>query len=95
MDLLYHRYADPISLLDRMINAGQLSEFIDVIMRKQNEEMEWQYYLHKVFDKSFGDFKRGLQEEEENIAASRDTFDLETTVKETMDIANLEFEERG
>lgn len=94
MDLLYHRYADPISLLDRMISAGQLSEFIDVILKKRNEEMEWQYYLHKVFDKSFGDFKKELQDEEDNIAASR-SFDLETTVEETMDIANLEFVERG
>lgn len=72
-----------MSLLDEMVSAGRLSEFIDVIMSKREEEKDWEYYLHKVFDKSFNDFKNDINAE----MAAEQTFDVETTLQDSMNLA--------
>ena len=60
MDLLSKRYASPFLLLDEYIEAGCLSEFVEEFVETINQETEeqamWEFYLHKVFDKSFEDF---------------------------------------
>lgn len=79
MDLLFHRYASPFLLLDQIIPSGDLSEFISTVWEMRDEEMQWQYFLSKVFDKSFEDFKeslkpqRGIPQEE-----------IETAIKDSM-----------
>jgi hypothetical protein len=62
MDLLFKRYASPFSCLDMAINQKQFPEFIDFILSKRNEEMEWNYYLHKVdTDISFNEFRESIK----------------------------------
>ena len=61
MDLLFHRYASPFLLLDQIIPTGDLSDFISTVWEIREEEMQWQYFLSKVFDKSFEDFKETMK----------------------------------
>lgn len=79
MDLLFHRYASPFLLLDQVILYGDLSEFISTVWKIKDEEMQWQYFLSKVFDKSFDDFKNTLKQQE---PPSKE--EIETTVKDSM-----------
>ena len=56
MDLLFKRYASPFILLDNLILISSSSSFIDDLFKFINEEKgeqtNWEFFLHKVFDKS-------------------------------------------
>lgn len=60
MDLLFKRYASPFVLLDGFISTASLSDFIDdffkFIGEERQEDANWQFFLHKVFDKSWKQF---------------------------------------
>lgn len=57
MDLLFSRYASPFLLLDGMLDTGRFLDFIlDFIDIHNNDEI-FKIWLHKVYDKSFDDFK--------------------------------------
>lgn len=79
-DLIYHRYASPTTLLNEVIAAGQLPEFIDLVIKKREEERDWEYYLHRIFDKSFNDFVNEMETETQ----TRQTFDVETTLQDSI-----------
>ena len=57
-----------MTLLDRMISSGRLHEFVDEFVRIYNEEQEdktlWEVWLHRIFDKSFAEFKNSLNQTE-------------------------------
>lgn len=91
MDLLFSRYASPFLLLDNMIMTGRLSEFVSEIMQIRNAEKDdqtlWEYFLHKVFDKSYADFLREAKNPAHSEAAvSQDN--LETTIKDSYNMLN-------
>lgn len=94
MDLLFVRYADPFSLLDGYIQTSRFCEFINVLCKRKDRDDRWEVYLHKVWDKSFAEFNESLNVTQ---AQQRMTeFDVETTVKTSMDILgnfNPELEE--
>lgn len=79
MDLLFHRYASPFLLLDQLIPTGDLSDFISTIWEIREEEMQWQYFLSKVFDKSFEDFKETMKPQQGMTQK-----EIETTIKDSM-----------
>ena len=58
--MLFKRYASPFALLDNFISTSSLSVFIDdffkFIGEEKQEETNWQFFLHKVFDKSWKQF---------------------------------------
>lgn len=81
MVLLFRRYASPFVLLDTVLLGGSLSEFISAVCEYENEEKEWQFFLHKIFDKSFDDFKSDLKPPQK---LSRK--DFETTVNHSKSI---------
>lgn len=89
MDMTYHRYANPLPLLDEMIRFGCFSELVETIFREKETQQEWEYYLHKVWDKSFSDFRTQMKQE----TKARTEFDLETTLEDSMKFANMEFTE--
>ena len=47
-------------LLEQMFQNGQLCDFIDGFIKIRNDEInektQWEFYLHRVFDKSFSYF---------------------------------------
>ena len=67
-------------LLNEVIVAGRLSEFIDLVIKKREEERDWEYYLHRIFDKSFNDFVNEMETETQ----TRQTFDVETTLQDSI-----------
>lgn len=83
MDLLFHRYASPFLLLDQLIPTGNLSDFISTIWEIREEEMQWQYFLSKVFDKSFEDFKETMKPQQGMTQK-----EIETTIKDSMSMMN-------
>ena len=83
MDLLFHRYASPFLLLDQIIPAGDLSEFVSTLWEINEEEMQWQYFLAKVYDKSFEDFKKSMKPQRGMTKK-----EIETTVRESMSMIN-------
>ena len=83
MDLLFHRYASPFLLLDQITPAGDLSEFVSTLWEIEEEEKEWQYFLAKVSDKSFSDFKESMKPQQ-----GMSKQEIETTISESMSMIN-------
>lgn len=55
--MLFKRYASPFLLVDEMIRTRQLSDFILTMIKKENEQTQWEFWLHKVFDMGFDEYK--------------------------------------
>lgn len=85
MDLLFTRYASPFVLLDNLIATSSLSDFIDdffkFIGEEKQEETKWQFFLHKVFDKSWKEFCEELES-----ANKAEKVNLGATIKKSRDI---------
>ncbi len=84
MDLLFKRYADPFSLLTGYIQTSRFCEFITTFCDQKIEDDRWEYFLHKVWDKSYSEFCEALQVTQDLQAMSED--DIEATVKKSMNI---------
>lgn len=92
MDLLFKRYASPFELLEAYISTGRFAEFVLGFIRMNNEEMElkfeWDFYLHRVFDKSFDEYRNEYREvnriNEQNSAMSAAT--VESIVADAQNI---------
>lgn len=90
MDLLFSRYASPFLLIDNMLITGRFSDFVSELMRIRNEEKDdqtlWEYFLHRVFDKSYADFSREAKQPIQSEAVRKDK--IEATVKHSFDMLN-------
>lgn len=88
MDLLFKRYANPFPFMDGMIQTGRFSEFVQQVLEKTISEREdqtaWEFWLHKVWDGSFADFKNEMDNNKKNQQMSKST--MEATIKESMNI---------
>ena len=56
MDLLFKRYASPFLLLDNLLLTNSLSDFIDDFLKFKQENEQWEFFLHKIYDKSWKEF---------------------------------------
>lgn len=81
MDCLFSKYGSPFLFIDGIIQTNRFSEFVDEFLSLENEKKKWEFYLHKVFDKSFDEF-------EESLPKQQDVSDeqLETTIKDSKSI---------
>jgi hypothetical protein len=93
MDWLFKRYANPFIFMDGMIEICQFSQFVDnaldTIQREREEkeeELEWQFFLHRVFDGSFADFKEGIKTDQANKGMTKET--IEKIVNDSASILN-------
>ena len=86
MDLLFKRYASPFLLLDGYIQTGRFCELIQTLCEQKIEEDRWEYFLHKVWDKSYTDFCEELS----TVQAAQDMTDdkMEATVQTSLEILN-------
>lgn len=84
MDLLFKKYADPFSLVDGYIQTSRFCEFIDAFCEQKIEDDRWEYFLHKVWDKSYLEFCETLQVSQDLQAMSES--DVEATVKRSISI---------
>lgn len=88
MDLLFKRYASPYFLLDQMISIGGFSDFVQDLFDRTEEERLWEFFLHKVRDQSFEEFKGALNDQKQSKVSNEmmSKTQIETTVKDTFDI---------
>ena len=90
MDQLYKRYADPFSFMNGMIQTGRFCEFViefaKTIHDEKEEQYNWEFWLHKVWEGTYQDFKKELEINREHQNMSERT--IETTVQHSMQILN-------
>lgn len=84
MDLLFKRYADPFSLINGYIQTSRFCEFIHAVIEQKIEDDKWEYFLHKIWDKTYSEFCDALQTSQDLQAMSE--YDIEATVKKSMNI---------
>ena len=84
MDLLFKRYADPFSLLNGYIQTTRFCEFIQEFSTWKIEDDRWEFFLHRVWDKSYAEFCEMLQTSQELQNMSDD--EIEATVQKSMEI---------
>ena len=83
MDLLFSKYASPFIFIDQIILDCRLCEFVDQILKIEDDRKVWEFYLHKVHDMSFDDFVDSLGKNQKDEVSKEQ---LETTVKESASI---------
>ena len=90
--MLFHRYANPLILLDRMIQSRRLDAFVKGFVDIHNEELEdrtqWEFYLHKVFDMTWTDFINAVKSSKNENQGTLSQEDLESTVNDSLAIIN-------
>jgi hypothetical protein len=97
MDLLAQRYASPCFILDGIIQTGRLLEFVDEFLQITEQEKEdqvnWEFFLHKVFEGTFNVFieEQKINKQNQNLSART----IETTIKHSNDILNNFNPEKG
>lgn len=97
MDLLFQRYASPFSFMDGMIQSGRFYEFVCEFLKTVNsekeEQAEWEFYLHRVWEGSFAEFRESVKMNRDHQNMSQQT--IETTVNESMNILKNFNPEKG
>lgn len=69
MDTLSKRYSGcPFFILDEFIRLGQLhdflSEVLQTIYREDTDRFKWEFYLHKVFGMTYGEYLKKTETKE-------------------------------
>ena len=83
MDLLFVRYASPFVLLDGLIMTNSLNSFVDDFFDFVNEERNWEFFLHKVYDQSWSDFVKEIEQSE-----NQKPVDLGATIVKSKNMLN-------
>ena len=86
--MVYHRYSNPLTLLDSLIENEMFSNHIDTLNEKAIFEFEFDVWLHKVADKSFNDWREEIHFNAEARNVEIDKNELKTTVLKSSDILN-------
>ena len=83
MDLLFTRYASPFILLDGLILTNSLYNFISDFLGFVSEDENWEFFLHKVYDKSWSEFSDEIVQEE-----NQKQIDLGATLMKSKNMLN-------
>ena len=80
--MLYQRYGNPMELLQQMLQAGSLAEFIDelgqIMWQEKADKQRWDFWLHRVDSMSFEEY---VQLCEDSMHQPEGSGNLEATVK--------------
>lgn len=83
---MYRRYANPLELLQQMLEIGQLNRFItevgNIVWQEKADNQRWDYWLHRVFDMDFGEYVQACEANMQQTEASG-SVDIEETIKES------------
>ena len=78
-------------IIDKMILTGRFTEFVVELLKIKNQEVEeqtrWEFWLHRVFDMSFGEYLRKAESAAETEETVSDEV-LQETVLDSMGIIN-------
>ena len=88
MDLLFKRYANPFLLIEETINtnsfSGFVSEFVGILNEENEDKALWEFYLHRVFEKSYSDFISTIKTKKQ----PEKPVDFEAAINESVNILN-------
>ena len=84
--MVFKRYSSPFSLFDELIESNQFNDFIVTLNTKYIEDLEYDLWLHKVYDKSFEEFKKDISISRDAQAGYMNEEDVKTTVKKSNEI---------
>ena len=84
--MVFKRYSNPFSLFDELIESNQFNDFIMTLNTKYIEDLEYELWLHKVYDKSFEEFKKDISISRDAQAGYMDEEDVKATVKKSNEI---------
>ena len=84
--MVFKRYSNPFSLFDGLIETNQFSDFIDTLNDRYIEEFNYDYWLHKIFNKSYPEFKEEIKLSNEAQVGYMNDEDLKTTVNKSKEI---------
>lgn len=84
--MIFKRYSNPFSLLDELIETNQFSDYVSFIPTKFEEDIEFKVWLHKVFDKSFNEFKKDIKLSNDAQVGYMKEEDVKTTIQKSNDI---------
>ena len=89
-DLLFQRYSSPLVLLNGMIQAKRFSAFVRELLDIYNEEQEhktlWDIWLHRVYDKSYPEFRQSIGVRDQ--AAAPSPVEIASTIQDSKSILN-------
>lgn len=83
---MFKRYSNPFSLFDELIESNQFNDFIMTLNTKYIEDLEYELWLHKVYDKSFEEFKKDISISRDAQAGYMNEEDIKATVKKSNEI---------
>lgn len=91
MDLLFREYASPFSLLDAVIASGRFTEWIDQFLEGHKEKVQWEHWLHKIFEQTWSDYLEEFKNQEKTqkilkSTASWEQSEVETTIKDSFNM---------
>lgn len=84
--MVFKRYSNPFSLFDELIESNQFNDFIMTLNTKYIEDLEYELWLHKVYDKSFEEFKKDISISRDAQAGYMNEEDVKATVKKSNEI---------
>ena len=61
-----------------------MCEFLHTFVEQKQEDDRWEYFIHKVWDKSYSDFCEALRISQDLQGMSKD--DIEATIQESIKI---------
>lgn len=80
-------------LLNQMIKAGRLYEFIGTVINIRNEEQEekvmWEFWLHKDFERSYAEFLDAATQSSTTETKAASKTELTEIVKQSKQIASF------
>ena len=86
---MYHRYANPLELLQQMLEVGQLNQFIteigQIMWQEKADNQRWDFWLHRVFDMEFSEYVQ-LCENSMQQAEASDNVDLGETIRNSFEM---------
>ena len=90
MDMVYQRYSCPFSFIDGMIQTNRFDEFVREFVKTINQEKEdkldWEFWLHKVWEGTFKEFKDSIATNTQNQTMTKET--IAETVNSSISILN-------
>lgn len=88
MDLLFQRYANPFLLIEETIKtdsfSGFVSDFVGILNEENEDKVLWEFYLHRVFEKSYSEFLATIKTKKQ----PEKPVDFEAAINESVNILN-------
>ena len=71
--------------MDSLIENNQFSDFISTMINNRNDELLFEVWLHKCYDKTFNEFKASLNTDNDQVEYFSED-EIKTTINKSKDI---------